>query len=159
VHGQVDDHAVTGVVGVERVVHVAGVEVDPDDVVVAAVAGQQTHAGAVVGRPVERQAGPGHGGVEVEEHGQVEQDHPGVGEAHVVHHDRCRQLDLDGAGEEAVGAHDVVAQRRRAEAVGEHVHVTGDGVELGVGVDAAGQRPAEVAGGHGVEVRGELEGQ
>ena len=93
----IDDDIGAVVVGVERMEHVARVDLDPLGVGRRAVARHHADARGVVGIPPVRQSAPGRGQVHVEQHRQVEHDHLRFGEAHVVHHHRTADVDLLGA--------------------------------------------------------------
>ena len=82
----VEHDAVAVVVGVERVEHVARRHLEPAHVGAVAAERDQPDPGGAVVLPRVREAGAAHGDVEVEDHRQVVDDHPALGDRAVVHH-------------------------------------------------------------------------
>ena len=153
----VEHDAVAVVVGVQRVEHVAGLDVEPPDVVGRGLPRQDADASGVVRVPPVGEARAGHGSVEVEGHRQVVDHDVVLGEREVVHHRAGADLDVDGAAHPAVGAdHRVLHDVAPAPEVRERVQLAGLRVALGVGGVAAGQRAVEVARPDRVELVGEL---
>ena len=69
-----NNRSVGRVVGVERVEHITGVNVAPDDVVGGAIPGQQTNARGAIVVPLERECVPSNKHVHVDGDGQVVDD-------------------------------------------------------------------------------------
>ena len=134
----------------------AGIDREPPDGVVGALPAQQAHPRRVVRVPGVRQLRTGRGGVHAERHGQVEQHHVALGEREVVHHRAVVDRDVGGLADPAVGADDHVLDVVPAPEVGDRVQVAGAPVQLRVRGVPAGERAAEVAGTHGVQVLGQL---
>ena len=77
----------------------------------------------------------------------------------VVHHHRGGQVDVDAVHELAPGIDHVVAEIRLEEGVAEHQHLTGDGVEPGMGGHRTLQPTAEVVLTDGLQLGGHLGGE
>ena len=154
----VDDDPVTVVVRVQRMEHVARIDLDPGGVRRGSGPREQPEPRRVAIVPPVGQRDAFHGPVEVEDHGEIEHDHVRVGQTHVVHHDRTAHVDRLAAHERAGRVDHVVPAERLDEAVGQHVQVA-VGVELRVGVDAGRQRAAEVPAPDRLELGRDLIGQ
>ncbi len=161
----VDHHsAVVRVVGVQRVEHVARVDLDPGrrrggHLGRLGRSGHEAEAWDVVVVPAVREPGAVHRRVEVEHDGQVEHDGARCGEPHVVDHDGTGHVDGHAAHELTGAVDHVVPEVGLDEVVGHDVHLTGDRVELRVGGGAGRQRTTEVPTAQRVELGAELVGQ
>ena len=158
-HDVAHDPTVGEVVRIHRVVHEAEVDLAPPrGIATGRVAGEEPDACAVVRVPRVRQRGhPAHRGIEIERHGQIEDDDLGLGDRAVVQHRLAGHRDVDGTAHLAVGADDDVLHVVPLPVVDDRVQLSRARVALRVRSERTGQRAAEVGHLHRVEVVGQLD--
>ncbi len=155
-------------VGVQRVEHIAGLDVAPHDgrrvVGVGTGARDETDTCGVLVVPGEREREALGGDIEVDRDGQVVDQRPVGGDRDVVDHRHAVDRDLDRARHLAVGTdHDVVEEEA---AIGEQirpgithgVHLAGGRIELRVSRERTLQGVVERVAGNGVEFVAEFGG-
>ena len=99
----VEHDVVAVVVGVHGMKDVAGLDVEPGDVLGTAFALEQPDTCPVGRVPPVREAGAGHGRLEVEHDGKVVDDGEPLRERHVVDAHRTPDLDVDDLAHHAAG--------------------------------------------------------
>ena len=148
----IDHDAPILVVRVQRVEHVAELDVEPAHVGVPAVARHHTDPRAVVWLPCRRERALADE-VEVEHHGKIEEDDVALGDREVVHHRRTPDVDVLAADELTGRVHGVETEPRRTEwVVPEEEHLSRDGVDLRVRGHRRPQLAAEVVASDGRQV-------
>jgi DNA-binding CsgD family transcriptional regulator len=153
------DLAAGVVIGVQRVEHPARLDLEPADLRLPAVPGQQADPGLMGRVPRVGQFQPGGRPDQAEGHRQVEQHDVFFRQGEVVHHGPVGDTDVGGPGHEPAGADDHVLDVVPGPVVGDGVQFPGARVELGVRGEPARQGAAEVARAGGAERGGQLVGQ
>ena len=125
--------------GIDRVVDVARLDIDPPDGAGRTPEGHDADPGPGLGVPA---VGDGVGGrvghhlhrsLHVEQHGKVHEDHVGLRDGEVMHHHRPGQRHRLAADQGPSGVVDPILEERLGEAVAERVHPAGRRVDLRVG--------------------------
>ena len=140
--------------GVHDVEHVAERHVEPAGRLTAAgaVAVQQADAGAVLGLPAERHRA-GHRHLQVEHHGQVEEDRVVAADGEVVHHRGPGHVDRLGVHQVSLGVGNVVRDVRRPQQfVPEEVHLARRRAGVRVRRHRALQPAVEITRAQGVQL-------
>ena len=150
VTAHVADHFVAIDVRIERMEHVARIDLEPLHIGVGAHAREDSDACAVVVVPADGRQTLGHV-VHVEHDRQVHEDRVIARDHEVVHHGALGSGDGCGVHQIALGIEHVVRDVRCHRAVAEEVQLVGLGAQLGVRGEGGLQLAAEVVATHGLE--------
>ena len=145
-------------VRIDRVEDVAGIDLVPDHVGVAAVARHHAQTRTVVVAPGDRHAAA-RGQAQIEHHRQIHEDHVVSGHVPVVHHGRALDVDLFALHERSVLGHSVVDEVGRELAVAEEEQFAGFGADARMRSHCRRELASKIVGADGFEFVAQRKGK